>query len=296
MAVNTFSPLLNGVSLPGPLQVDGDIAFEQQRSAWAGGYWPTLDLIVEAEQCPVRLFVESKCTEFLRQGHPDFSQAFVKHAKRRSNVATATTFEPLAEDAALFDPLDARQLAKHFLTAKRTVVDATEPFAVILLYIWWEPDDATEQAVFERHREAVEAFAAAVPDTDVSLRGISYRNLWQHWEALHPRRFLSRLNRRRARERFGDQWVAAHALGSARALQAHRRKSRPPRAAPATRSCLTFGATSLSIRLEWARRGRRTADYRRRDGVPTSRFRSHQGGPSGQGCGRRRVGEAGVSK
>jgi hypothetical protein len=182
LAVNTFSPLLNGVSLPGPLQIDGDIAFEQQRSAWAGGYWPTLDLIVEAEQRPVRLFVESKCTEFLRQGHPDFSQAFVKHAKRQLDAAAATTFERLADDPTLFDPLDARQLAKHFLAAKRAVVDASQPFAVILLCIWWEPHDAPEHPVFERHRDAVEAFAAAVPDTDVSVLGISYRNLWEHWE------------------------------------------------------------------------------------------------------------------
>lgn len=184
LAVNTFAPLLTGISLPGPLQVDGDIAFEQQRSAWAGGYWPTLDLIVEAEQRAVRLFVESKCTEFLRQGHPDFSQAFVKHAEQQLDGAAAATFEQLAGDAASFDPLDARQLAKHFLAAKRAVVDSSQSFAVILLCIWWEPQDAPEHPVFERHRDAVKAFSAAVPDADVSVQGISYRNLWEHWETL----------------------------------------------------------------------------------------------------------------
>lgn len=185
LAINTFSPLLDGVSLPGPLQVDGDIAFEQQRSAWAGGYWPTLDLIVEEEQRPVRLFVESKCTEFLRQGHPDFSQAFVKHAKQQLDPAAATTFEQLANDAAVFDPLDARQLAKHFLAAKRAVVDASQAAAVILLCIWWEPHDAAEHPVFKRHRDGVERFAAAVTDPDVSVHGITYRELWEHWEGLH---------------------------------------------------------------------------------------------------------------
>jgi hypothetical protein len=33
LAVNTFSPLLNHVSVPGAHDIRGDIAFEQQRSA-----------------------------------------------------------------------------------------------------------------------------------------------------------------------------------------------------------------------------------------------------------------------
>jgi hypothetical protein len=183
LAVNSFAPLLDGIPLPGPTLVEGDIAFEQQRSAWAGGYWPTLDVIAETAGNPLRLFVESKCTEFLRRGHPDFSQAFVKHAKDRLDPAAARTFEHLADDSAVFDPLDARQLAKHFLAAKRAVVDAPEPLKVIVLCIWWEPQDAAAHPVFESHRKAVEAFAAAVPDDHVSVQGISYRDLWEHWES-----------------------------------------------------------------------------------------------------------------
>jgi hypothetical protein len=182
LAVNSFGPLLSDVSLPGPLVVTGDIAFEQQRSAWAGGYWPTLDVIVETEGAATRLFVESKCTEFLRQGHPHFSTAFVKHAQERLDVTASMTFARLAEDAGLFDPLDARQLAKHFLAAKRAVVDAAQPFKVVLLCIWWEPQDAEDYPVFARHRDAVQDFAEAVPDSDVRVIGISYPELWQHWE------------------------------------------------------------------------------------------------------------------
>ena len=185
LAVNTFAPLLSGVSLPGPVEVRGDIAFEQQRSAWAGGYWPTLDLVVEADEYPVRLFVESKCTEFLRKGHPGFSDAFVKHARKQLDGTAAATYEQLADDAHMFDPLDARQLAKHFLAAKRAVIESSQPGTVILLCIWWEPHDAAEHPVFGRHRAAVDAFAAAVPDTDVAVAGISYSELWDHWEALN---------------------------------------------------------------------------------------------------------------
>jgi hypothetical protein len=184
LAVNTFGPMLDGVDLPGPLHIEGAITFEQQRSAWASGYWPTLDLIVEAQGSPVRLFVESKCTEFLRKGKAEFSDAFVKHAKQRLATAAAATFEQLAADPAAFDPLDARQLAKHFLAAKRAVVDSSEKFTVVLLCIWWEPQDASEFTVFQRHREAVRAFAGAIPDRNVAVRGMSYRELWEHWETL----------------------------------------------------------------------------------------------------------------
>jgi hypothetical protein len=184
LAVNTFGPLLEAVSLPGPLEVAGPVAFEQQRSAWAGGYRPTLDLIVEADGSPVRLFVESKCTEFLRKGHPDFSEAFVNHASQRLGASAVGTFERLVADPGAFDPLDARQLAKHFLAAKRAVVDSARAFAIVLLCVWWEPEDASEHPVFQNHRDAVTSFAAAVPDDDVTVRGLSYRDLWAHWDTL----------------------------------------------------------------------------------------------------------------
>lgn len=183
LAVNTFSPLLDGVDLPGPIRLDGAIAFEQQRSAWAGGYWPTLDLIVETDGAPVRLFVESKCTEFLRKGTADFSDAFVRHARERLGKRAAETFEHLASDPAAFDPLDARQLAKHLLAAKRAVVDSSRSFTVVLLCIWWEPADASAYEVFSNHRHAAAAFAAALPDPDVTIQAMTYRDLWDHWEA-----------------------------------------------------------------------------------------------------------------
>ena len=119
------------------------------------------------------------------QGHPELSDAFVKHARKRLNCTAAATYEQLAGDAHTFDPLDARQLAKHFLAAKRAVIDSSQPGTVILLCIWWEPQDAAEHPVFRGHRAAVDAFAAVVSDTDVAVKGISYRELWDHWDTLN---------------------------------------------------------------------------------------------------------------
>ena len=63
--------------------------FEQERSAWAPGYRPTLDVIVEHDGAPVRLFVESKCIEFLRKCATDFSATFPKKASEHLCVIGA---------------------------------------------------------------------------------------------------------------------------------------------------------------------------------------------------------------
>ena len=184
LAVNSFGPLIENVDLPGGLKFHGPIRFEQERSAWARGYWPTLDVIVEDTSSEMRLFVESKCIEFLRAGHVAFSDAFVKHARERLGPEATATYERLFEDSHAFDPLDARQLAKHFLAAKRAAVEARGGSRVLLLCITWEPADAASHPVFSRHRQAVVDFAVAVPDEHVTVGTLTYRDLWDYWEAV----------------------------------------------------------------------------------------------------------------
>jgi hypothetical protein len=47
-----------------------------------------------------------------------------------------------------------------------------------------EAQNASEYPVFERHREAVHRFAAAVPDPNLTVKGKTYRELRAHWETL----------------------------------------------------------------------------------------------------------------
>lgn len=181
LAVNAFAPLVDSVLLPGWEPIAGAVRFEQERSAWAPGWKPTLDVIVEDAEAPVRLYVESKCLEFLRESETPFSDAFVKHARDRLSPATAETYERVHTDPHAFDPLDARQLLKHFLAAKRT---ATATGArVVLLCVNWEPSDAAEYPVFARHADAGRRLAAALPDEHVFVLSLSYRELWNHWGA-----------------------------------------------------------------------------------------------------------------
>ena len=199
LAVNAFAPVSGSVSLPGNDLYEGPARFEQKRSAWAGGDRPTLDVIVEEPAARKVLFVESKCLEFLRKGHADFSEAFVEHARQHLSPAAADTFAVLGEDAFAYDPLDARQLAKHFLAAKRATVDAAVPCRVTLLAVAWEPANAGEYPIFARHKQAMKEFAAALPDDDVRLEALSYTELWDYWESVGSaglRRHVSLLRER----------------------------------------------------------------------------------------------------
>jgi hypothetical protein len=182
LAVNAFGPLPGVVDVPGIEPVHGRVRFERARSAWARGYWPTLDVVVEMPAAPVRLYVESKCIEYLRKTDTRFSMAFPRIAREHLAPSAAEVFEAVFEDRYLFDPLDAPQLLKHFLAAKRAAHD--HACRVVLLCVWWEPTNAEGWPVFERHRRKAKDLARRLRDPDVALLPMSYRELWKHWEGI----------------------------------------------------------------------------------------------------------------
>jgi hypothetical protein len=110
LAANAFAPLRGHISLP----IDADLAeitlFEQERSAWAPGWKPTLDVIIDR---PV-VFVESKFIQYLRRTNTEFSEAFPNHARKQLEPAAADVFDRVRHDRCAYDPVDAPQLLKHF--------------------------------------------------------------------------------------------------------------------------------------------------------------------------------------
>jgi hypothetical protein len=182
LAVNTFAPLCGTVALPNGIVVKGDIHFEQERSAWAQGFWPTLDVIVEHDHAATRVFIESKCIEFLRKGETDFSAAFPKKAADHLEPAAAAEFGHVFKDRHAFDPFDAPQLMKHFLAAKRVAIEKN--CRVLLLCLWWEPTNAAAYPVFAAHADAAANLAAALPDPNVTVLPFSYPQLWAYWETV----------------------------------------------------------------------------------------------------------------
>lgn len=138
--------------------------------------------MVETERAPVRLYVESKCIEYLRKTDTQFSSAFPRIAREHLESSAAEVFEALHEERDLFDPVDAPQLLKHFLAAKRTA--RIERCRVLLLCVWWEPTNADRWPVFEQHRRKANDLAGRLPDPDVELLPMPYRELWEHWERI----------------------------------------------------------------------------------------------------------------
>ena len=167
LAVNAFAPLDGRVPLPDGTVVVGETRFERERSAWARGYKPALDVIVDRAGAPVRLLVESKCVEYLRPADTAFSPAFPAKAAEYLEPCAAAVFDEVFADRYAYDPLDAPQLLKHFLAAKRVTVE--ESCRTILLCVWWQPADAAAYPVFDAHAQAAARLAAALADANVTM-------------------------------------------------------------------------------------------------------------------------------
>lgn len=74
--------------------------------------------------------------------------------------------------------LDAAQLIKHAFGLARTF----EGRNVFLLYLFWEPTNASSFAIFQEHRQEVLDFSDRVSEEFPKFRAMSYRVLWSEWE------------------------------------------------------------------------------------------------------------------
>ena len=54
----------------------------------------------------------------------------------------------------------------------------------MLAYLFWEPADEADHAVFAAHRDEAQQLTGALTDEHVRLLPIGYRELWSHWDTL----------------------------------------------------------------------------------------------------------------
>ena len=73
--------------------------------------------------------------------------------------------------------------------------------AVTLLYLYWEPVNASDYSVFETHRREFAAFAERVAGPPLALESMTYNDLWVAWDAGAPRWLRAHL--RELCERYG---------------------------------------------------------------------------------------------
>jgi hypothetical protein len=191
LVANTFVPMRDGVDIPGVGLFAGLPRLEQERSGGAKGYKPTLDVIVEGE---VRdLYIESKCREYLDSGEADFSVAWPKLAAEHLSEAAARIYGDVYAAARTYTPVDAPQLLKDVLAADKAAREQDRD--VVLLYAYWEPNDASNFEIFEDHRKQAQQLCCRLDSKRVTALSISYQQLWDHWES-HGQHHIAQLRRR----------------------------------------------------------------------------------------------------
>lgn len=178
LAVNSFAPWARG---PGPLKLarlsgfGEQLVFEAQCPNGVSRIPPHLDVLLERDGGFVG--VESKCTEHLSERTAKVADAYLRLAEGGDARASSRWFGAL-EQAPQFRLLDACQLVKHFLGLSLTYPERP----LTLVYLYWEPANASEIELFDRHRAEVDSFASLVEsDETCRFSALSYR---EHWAEL----------------------------------------------------------------------------------------------------------------
>ncbi len=137
---------------------------------------PHLDLIVSSASHLVA--VESKCTEYLVKHRASFADAYVEQiSDHRVDTGWYREMERLRELPQKYQFLDAAQLIKHYFGLAHTYPDVS----TTLLYLYWEPKNASSFPEFTIHREEIECFADAVRGSAIDFRSQSYSEFWSSW-------------------------------------------------------------------------------------------------------------------
>jgi hypothetical protein len=182
LAVNSFGFFVHrGVPMPliNAASVLGEPQFEAKRSAGVRGFRPNLDVVFESSASERFVFVESKCLEYLRGHGQGFSAAYVERARATLGTRAASTYERFEAGRMRFALLDAGQLLKHFLAAKRSALLSRRK--IDLLYVFWQPVDAARYEIFATHRNEASLLAEQLDDEHVRLVPADYGRLWATW-------------------------------------------------------------------------------------------------------------------
>ena len=197
LAANNFAPFK---LRPGSLRLAGVSAlgapqFERKCPTGLAGIPPNLDLVAENDSAVVA--VESKCTEFLCQHVAEFRPSYADGIRdeRRSGPWFAEMVR-LTNDPTSYVWLDAAQLVKHAFGLARTFHGQR----TILLYLFWEPTNASSFSVFDQHKREISDFSGRVLGGFPEFKAMSYRELWNDWASGQPLDWLrAHLQKVRAR-------------------------------------------------------------------------------------------------
>jgi hypothetical protein len=180
LAVNTFGPFRHRpeyLSLLGQSDFQ-EFRFEIELSIGLQGAPPHLDAIATGPSGTV--CIESKFLETLSEKDARFPPAYEAAIEQLAEEPWAAMYRTLIATPRHFQRLDAVPLVKHYLGMRNVL--APGGATLVLLYLYWEPEDADRVPEFRAHRAEVEAFGEAVSGTSVRFAAMSYPALWSEWQ------------------------------------------------------------------------------------------------------------------
>jgi len=146
---------------------------------------PNIDVVCESTDAV--LAIESKLTEHLTAVHTaEFRPGYNKVVERTAHPSWAEKYEELRKNPDYYAFFNAAQIIKHYLGLKADLNGTILGRSVTLLYLYWEPSDAREHALFADHRAAVSAFGEGLRDESIRFESASYPELWKRWLADTP--------------------------------------------------------------------------------------------------------------
>ena len=202
LAVNTFGPWRNA---PGSLALLGktgftSLTFEGKLPIFSTGRAPNLDVIASDDRRVIA--VESKLTEHLAGGQLAAFKPSYDKGIELAHDSWRAMYERLKRAPDTFAYLDAAQLIKHYLGLKKQSGPG-RPYherEATLVYLYWEPTNATDLQACRSHAEEISAFAKAVDDPQLTFVRMTHLDLWAAWEnddSAHAIKRHSALLRRR---------------------------------------------------------------------------------------------------
>ena len=178
LAVNTFATWKRN---PTNLSLCGregftSLTFERKCPTGLGGTPPNLDVFLDNDH--LLIAVESKFLEYLTPKKGFFSASYTRDNLPQSEEACWYLIDRIKEQPK--QHLDAAQLIKHYIGLRNLPLARDKE--IVLLYLFWEPENWKDFEVFHRHRGEISDFASYFDELSVKFIYQSYPELWDEWE------------------------------------------------------------------------------------------------------------------
>jgi len=178
LAVNTFALWKSNPQSLTLCNVSGfnKLTFEKKCSTGLGGTPPNLDVLLESEAAVIG--IESKFLEYQQPKKPKFSPSYSRDKLPQVEDHWWIALEHYRN--APHQHLDVAQLIKHYLGIRKQYGHKDTK---VLLYLFWEPKNASELPAFARHRQEIKEFADSIEGNSVRFVAMSYPELWNNWNS-----------------------------------------------------------------------------------------------------------------